>query len=236
MGHFELNVFKPVIASNVLQSARLIGDACISFNEKCAIGIEPNLPVIKKHMENSLMLVTALNGTKLEDLRGRINAVVSCSGATDADILKSPTSLCPNCRFDPQTHPMETVAVELVQLCEDEIGELHQSWTNQLLNELQDPSVQSSRKLMGAEAQKLIEEFLSAKVLPAEISDAFITTMNDCFKGVKKKSVKASDFAKKIAGDGAPLKVEELRARFEAWLKEQVGSEDSNSVRFVLED
>ncbi len=60
-GHFELNVFKPVIAANVLQSARLIGDACVSFNDKCAIGIEPNKEVIKKHMENSLMLVTSLN-------------------------------------------------------------------------------------------------------------------------------------------------------------------------------
>lgn len=61
MGHFELNVFKPVIAANVLQSARLIGDACVSFNDKCAAGIEPNEPVIKQHLENSLMLVTALN-------------------------------------------------------------------------------------------------------------------------------------------------------------------------------
>ncbi len=60
-GHFELNVFKPVIAANVLQSARLIGDACVSFNDKCAAGIEPNLPIIKQHMENSLMLVTSLN-------------------------------------------------------------------------------------------------------------------------------------------------------------------------------
>jgi fumarate hydratase class II len=60
-GHFELNVFKPVIAANVLQSARLIGDACTSFTEKCAEGIEPNLAIIKQHMENSLMLVTSLN-------------------------------------------------------------------------------------------------------------------------------------------------------------------------------
>lgn len=60
-GHFELNVFKPLIAYNVLQSARLIGDACISFNDNCAVGIEPNTAVIKQHMENSLMLVTALN-------------------------------------------------------------------------------------------------------------------------------------------------------------------------------
>ena len=61
LGHFELNVFKPVIAANVLQSARLIGDACVSFNDKCAEGIAPNEAVIKEHLENSLMLVTALN-------------------------------------------------------------------------------------------------------------------------------------------------------------------------------
>jgi fumarate hydratase class II len=60
-GHFELNVFKPVIAANVLQSARLIGDACVSFNDKCAIGLEPNLELIKEQLEKSLMLVTALN-------------------------------------------------------------------------------------------------------------------------------------------------------------------------------
>ena len=54
MGHFELNVFKPVMASNVLQSARLLGDACVSFANNCAVGIEPNLPVIAQHLENSL--------------------------------------------------------------------------------------------------------------------------------------------------------------------------------------
>lgn len=60
-GHFELNVFKPLIASNLLRSARLLGQACLSFNDNCALGIEPNMPEIKKKLENSLMLVTALN-------------------------------------------------------------------------------------------------------------------------------------------------------------------------------
>ena len=60
-GHYELNVFKPVMANNLLQSARLIGDVCISFTENCAIGIEPNHGSIKQHLNNSLMLVTALN-------------------------------------------------------------------------------------------------------------------------------------------------------------------------------
>jgi fumarate hydratase class II len=60
-GQFQLNVFKTVMAANFLQSARLIGDACASFNEHCAKGIEPNYEGIKRHLENSLMLVTALN-------------------------------------------------------------------------------------------------------------------------------------------------------------------------------
>ncbi len=60
-GHFELNVFKPVMITNLLHSARLLGDACDSFNEHCAVGIEPNHAVISRHVENSLMLVTALN-------------------------------------------------------------------------------------------------------------------------------------------------------------------------------
>jgi fumarate hydratase class II len=60
-GHYELNVFKPMMAANVLQSAQLIGDACVSFEENCASGIEPNHAVIKELLNNSLMLVTALN-------------------------------------------------------------------------------------------------------------------------------------------------------------------------------
>jgi fumarate hydratase class II len=61
MGHFELNVFKPVMIYNFLHSARLIGDGCVSFNDKCAEGIAPIEGNIKKHVDNSLMLVTALN-------------------------------------------------------------------------------------------------------------------------------------------------------------------------------
>ena len=60
-GHYELNVFKPMMAANILQSARLIGDACVSFNINCAEGIEPNYENLKKNLDNSLMLVTALN-------------------------------------------------------------------------------------------------------------------------------------------------------------------------------
>jgi fumarate hydratase class II len=60
-GHFQLNVFKPVILHNVLESVQLLAEGCLSFNENCAIGIEPDEKRIKEHLDNSLMLVTALN-------------------------------------------------------------------------------------------------------------------------------------------------------------------------------
>jgi fumarate hydratase class II len=61
MGNFELNVFKPVIIFNVLNSIRLVADACESFTDNCVVGIDANNANIKKHLENSLMLVTSLN-------------------------------------------------------------------------------------------------------------------------------------------------------------------------------
>ena len=60
-GHFELNVFKPLIVKNVLQSVRLLGDACLSFAKNCIVGIKANEGAITKLLNESLMLVTALN-------------------------------------------------------------------------------------------------------------------------------------------------------------------------------
>ena len=60
-GHYELNVFKPMMAANIIQSAQLIGDACISFTDNCVSGIQPNKKRINNLVQNSLMLVTALN-------------------------------------------------------------------------------------------------------------------------------------------------------------------------------
>ena len=81
-GHFELNVFKPVMAANFLQSAQLLGDACRSFNAHCAIGIEPNHARIKAQLEQSLMLVTALNTHIGYDAAAKIAKTAHKNGTT----------------------------------------------------------------------------------------------------------------------------------------------------------
>lgn len=81
-GHFELNVFKPMMAQNLLESARLIGDACVSFNDNCAVGIEPNEANITKNLNNSLMLVTALNTHIGYDKSSKIAKTAHANGTT----------------------------------------------------------------------------------------------------------------------------------------------------------
>ena len=81
-GHYELNVFKPLMAANFIQSARLLADACVSFNDHCAIGIEPNEKNIKAHVDNSLMLVTALNPHIGYDKAAKIAKTAHQNGTT----------------------------------------------------------------------------------------------------------------------------------------------------------
>jgi len=81
-GHFELNVFKPMMVYNFLQSAKLLGDAMASFEERCARGIEPNAAVIKRNLENSLMLVTALNTHIGYDKASKIAKKAYADGST----------------------------------------------------------------------------------------------------------------------------------------------------------
>lgn len=82
MGHFELNVFKPMMVYNFLLSARLLGDACVSFNDNCAVGIEPNRARIEQQLEQSLMLVTALNNKIGYDNAAKIAKTAHKNGTT----------------------------------------------------------------------------------------------------------------------------------------------------------
>ncbi len=81
-GHFELNVFKPLLAYSLLQSAGLLGDVCTSFNDNCAVGITPNRDRIKQNLDNSLMLVTALNSRIGYDAAARIAKSAHKNGTT----------------------------------------------------------------------------------------------------------------------------------------------------------
>jgi fumarate hydratase class II len=107
-GHFELNVFKPLIVFNVLNSIRLLGDACESFTEHCVDGITANTEQIKKHLENSLMLVTALNPHIGYDNAAKIAKSAHKNGTTlKEEVVKS--GLLDAAKFDQVVRPEKMI-------------------------------------------------------------------------------------------------------------------------------
>ena len=107
-GHFELNVFKPMIVYNLLISAQNLGDAALSFNDKCAMDISPNLPVIQKNLENSLMLVTALNTHIGYDNAAKIAKKAHKENTTLREAALS-LNLLTNEQFDQWVDPLKMV-------------------------------------------------------------------------------------------------------------------------------
>lgn len=107
-GHFQLNVFKPVIIFNFLMAARLLGDACVSFNDNCAVGIEANLPAIKKNLDNSLMLVTSLNTHIGYENAAKIAKKAHAEGTTLRDAALE-LGLVTNEQFDEWVDPTKMI-------------------------------------------------------------------------------------------------------------------------------
>lgn len=107
-GHFELNVFKPMMIYNLLTAARLLGDACRSFDENCAVGIEPNESRLKMHLENSLMLVTALNPHIGYDNAAKIAKKAHKEGTTLREAALS-LNLLTNEQFDEWVKPEDMI-------------------------------------------------------------------------------------------------------------------------------
>jgi fumarate hydratase, class II len=107
-GHFELNVFKPVMIHNLLQSVALLSDACNSFNENCAVGIEPNKETIAKHVENTLMLVTALNESIGYDNAAKVAKLAHHKGLTLRQAAKE-LGLVSDEEFDKRVRPEKMV-------------------------------------------------------------------------------------------------------------------------------
>jgi hypothetical protein len=185
---------------------------------------------------NKLTHVESLNTGKLEEWRQKFGTLLFCPGCSDNDLLKDPLSLCPHCHFDPRVLPLgASSASELLAQCEMGMDKLHTEWTQKLVAEMNDPLVIATLSALSRAEFEVINKFLAERSLPADVSDTFLRAVNTALKGLKVRSVKLAEFGKQVLGDGASLKPSDLSDRFNAWLNAQVGDDDPNAVRFVVE-
>ena len=186
---------------------------------------------------NKLTHVESLNTAKLEEWRQQFNALIFCTGCSDGELLKDALSLCPRCHFDPRNLPDgASSAADLLTRCEAGLTKLHTDWTQKLVGEISDPSVIATlEKGLQKDEFEAVNRFLFERALPADLGDTFLRAVNAALKGLKVRPVKLTDFGKHVLGDGASLKPADLSERFNAWLKAQVGDDDPNAIRFVVE-
>ena len=185
---------------------------------------------------NKLTHVESPAAAKLEDWRQLFNGLVFCGGCSDGELVKDALSTCPHCRFDPRSLLQGNApAADLIEKCEISLDKLHKAWTDKLLQEVSDPSVTATLGALKPAEFEEVNKLIGFQKLPDEITDTFLQAINTALKGIKRKNLTASTFASQVLGDGTPLKPDELRQKFETWLKAQVGDDDPNTVRFMLE-
>jgi len=185
---------------------------------------------------NKLAGIRVLNVGSLDQIRNSLGTLPVDQPCSDDELLRSPTSLCPYTRFDPRAvSPDSPAAQDVLAQCESEIGRLLESWTQQLLSELGDPAIRSTLSALKPADREVVDTFAKDKKLPAPVDDAFVRIMNEALSRLKTRKLQPADVAKAIFGDGVPLKASELRERFEKWIKETLGDEAQETVRFVLD-
>lgn len=154
-------------------------------------------------------------------------------GSLNEDELKQ-TPICPHCSYSPAQQG-EKDASSMLQQIKDKLEALLDTWVNSIVDNLQDPSTQSSIKLMSAPEQAAINELISTKALPTDLTDEYIKMLDEALKGLVKKPVKKDTLYKKLVGEGKPITVKELKENFDRFLKEISSGEDEESIRIILE-
>ncbi len=142
---------------------------------------------------------------------------------------------CPHCGFWPSMESSKFSADAKLQGLKANLEKIQQSWTQSLLNNLDDPIVQNNFSLLKAKQQKILKEFADEKELPDEISSDFIQAIQEVLAGLSKIAVKTDNLKAALFPDGSPATPAEFKERFDQFVKDLLKGKDAGKVRIVLE-
>lgn len=166
------------------------------------------------------------------DLTARLDAIRSCASLSDADLAAQP--LCPHCSFRPASEPTPAPADERLKHAEHELERIHKHWTEQLLANLDDPSLQGTLDLMDAAARERIEQFRRRRALPAPVDAAFVQALGQAFAGLVRVTVPLAELAAALQSGDGPATADELQRRFAAYVDSLTRGHDPKRVRLVV--
>jgi len=197
---------------------------------KARIGQDPRLKQLQQ-----LSTVEMMPAQQLRDFQNTLFGLKTCFSVTKQDLDADP--ICPHCAFRPVEEPFAGTKVgDRIGQLDAELDDMVQSWTNTLLNNLQDPTVAGNIELLGAgEGRKAVEAFLKSKHLPDPVTPAFVKALQEILSGLEKVVLTEARLRSALTDGGVPCTVGELKERFEAFISDLTKGKDASRVRVVVE-
>lgn len=232
-------VFRQDIIRELLQLKKDYIEEYVKLHNKARLGLKEDeakkslLEDARLKRLSKLASIDILPRGRLSQFQEDLIQLEPCYSFTKKDLERSP--ICPNCKYRPIEDVTDRDVNAVIYQMEDRLEEIHREWTQTLLDNLSDPTVQDNIDLVEVHQRGIVSDFIDEKELPKEITDQFVKTFQDIFSGLEKVSVNEEDLKKIFGGVGTPLTVDELRKKFEEYLQSLIEDKDPKRVRIVLE-
>ncbi len=181
----------------------------------------------------ALTAVELLNRQQLIEWQDRLGRLKPCWQLTPRDLAADPK--CPHCGYWPGMEPRGASVEAQLPALKTALPQMQQTWTQDLLNNLNDPVVQSNLSLLKPKQKKLIAEFVDSRELPDEIAPDFVRALQEALTGLSKVSVALTELKDALMPEGSPASPTELRERFEQFVSSKLAGKDASKVRIVVE-
>ncbi|WP_315855360.1 DUF6079 family protein [Burkholderia dolosa] len=214
--------------------------AYIAQHSKARLGVAEDKTKSALRKDPRLVSMRALAGislmptTQLTTFDDKLDKLKSCASLVETDLAVSP--YCPHCNFRPANEQADFLpAANVLKALDDELDRLLDGWQQTLLDNLEDPTIQANFDLLKASARELIKQFIASRKLPDPVPPDFVSAVQEALSGLEKVRLTGDDIKAALLRGGSPAKPEELRDRFETFLREHSKGKDASKLRFVVE-
>lgn len=214
--------------------------AYIAQHSKARLGVAEDRTKASLRKDARLVAMRTLAGVSLmptSQLTGyedKLDKLKSCASLVESDLSANP--VCPHCGFRPANEQGDMLpAANVLKQLDDELDRLLENWVQTLVENLEDPIIQSNFELLKESSRKIVTAFAERKSLPEFVTPEFVAAVQEALSGLEKINVTSDDVKTALLQGGSPATPEDLRKRFEAFLNDRCKGKDTTKLRFVVE-
>jgi hypothetical protein len=178
--------------------------------------------------------ISLLPTSQLTNFEEKLNRLKSCAALVDSELAASP--VCPHCNFRPANEQGDMLpAGNVLKQLDDELDRLLENWVQTLVDNLEDPIIQSNFELLKPSSRKIVSGFAETGTLPDMVTPEFIAAVQEALSGLERITVTDEEIKQALLQGGSPATPEDLRKRFEGFLNDRCKGKDTTKLRFVVE-